>query len=84
MKPYQKEILEVINLGEPICEKIKQIYFPVIPHSACYKAVAAKFDDLKKRARRYYPDMSQKEMLIELIKYSKEDIEEMFHVERDV
>ena len=82
MKSHLSETREIINLGEPICEKIKQIYFPVAPHSGCYNEIGAKFTDLKKIARKFFSGKTEKEMLIELGRFSKEDIEDMFHVER--
>lgn len=72
-----------ITLGEPICIKIKEIFYPNIPWPDCYRKVADKFTELKHIARKFYAGKDIIEILQELNKYNQEDIADMFHVEHD-
>lgn len=65
-----------INLGSPICEKIKQIYYPNEPWIDCYKKISAKFTQLKKIAKNFYTDKDEKQILMELGKYTSDDIKD--------
>jgi hypothetical protein len=69
-----------ITLGEPVCAKLKDIYFSAKEWHACYRDVAAKFNEFKNIARKFYSGKSDKEMLTELVKYTKEDIIDAFGV----
>ncbi len=71
----------VIELGSIVCWKLKQIYHPNDKWADCYKSIAEKLTCLKKIGRKCFLDKTEEEMLIELGRWSKEDIEEMFHVE---
>ena len=74
-----KEILkQIINLGAPICERIKQIYYPDKPWVECYKQVSTKFTQLKTIAKNFYTDKNEREILMELTKYSHDDIRDCF------
>jgi len=70
-----------ITLGESICEKLKIIFFPDKRWQQCYKDVAIKFTALKEIAKKFYTDKDILAILIELNKYSTQDIQEAFHME---
>jgi hypothetical protein len=79
----REEIRRLIILGEPICEKLKLIYFPDKKWPKCYKDVAKKFSHLKAITRKFYSydiksSDNELEMLRKLIKYSEQDIIEAF------
>lgn len=63
-----------ITLGEPVCEKLKDIFYPDKHWSSCVYAVANKFSALKVIARKFYTGKTELEMLRELSRYTKEDI----------
>jgi hypothetical protein len=71
-----------ITLGEPICEKIKQLYYNDRPWIECYKDVAKIFTELKRRAHLFYVDKNRVEVLKELSKYCHQDIKDVFHIEQ--
>ena len=71
------ELARTVTLGEPICIKLKQIYFAEQKWAACYRQVGAKFTALKQQARKFYPGKKDHEMLMEIIKYTNEDIVEL-------
>jgi hypothetical protein len=83
MKSIHDDTQEIINLGSTVCSKLKQIYHPLDKWADCYKSVGAKLTDLKKISRKYFHDKTDKEVLIELGRFSLEDIQDMFHVERE-
>lgn len=68
----------VINLGATVSEKLKTIYFPDEPWVECYKKVAIKFTEFKKMMRKFYSDKTDNEMLIEINRYSEQDILDAF------
>lgn len=69
----------LITLGEPICKKIKQIYFPDEQWSkSCYTQVAKKYTELKQLARKVFVQKTDEELLKILSKFSERDIEDMF------
>lgn len=43
----------------------------------CYRNVATKFTELKKKARKFYENLTDREVLIELQKYSPQDLKDM-------
>lgn len=69
---------EIITLGEHPCRKIKEIYYAELTWVKAHDLVAKKFTELKKYARKIYPEKNEIEMLQELNRYSAEDIKEMF------
>ncbi len=75
---FRGEIRELINLGATICEKIKEIYYPAKPWVECHKDVSIKFSQLKKIAKTFYVDKTDKEVLMELVRYSPDDIKDCF------
>lgn len=76
---YKKEdIKNQINLGSPVCEKIKQIYYANEPWIDCYKKVSGKFTQLKDIAKNFYTDKDDKQILMELVKYTNDDIKDCF------
>lgn len=70
--------LREITVGEMICEKLYSLYFSTTPWAVCYALVAKKFSALKIIARKFYSDKSEIDMLIELNKYSIDDIADAF------
>lgn len=48
-----------------------------MPWPNCYRLVGAKFTEVKKKARKYLSQMSEKDMLKELRNFSTTDIEDM-------
>ena len=46
-----------IILGEPICKRLKEIYFSDISWPKCSRQIANKFTLLKKVMRKIYSDM---------------------------
>lgn len=67
-----------LNLEEPICRKIKNIYYSEITWSHCYKDVSIKFSQLKTIAKKFWPDKNSLELVQELYKFSEKDIKEAF------
>lgn len=72
----------MVTLGETVCAKLRDIYFANIPWIDCHTDVAARFTHLKIIARNFYTDKSEHEMLIELNKYSQQDILDAFSAEQ--
>lgn len=66
-----------MNLGEQVCVTIKHLYFPSTPWFECYRKVGDKFTEVKKKARKYLSQMSEKDMLKELRNFSTTDIKDM-------
>lgn len=77
MNEKYTEFNELVNLGELVCLRIKQTYFNNEPWNECYRKVAAKFTEVKRKARKYLSHMNEKEMLTELRNFSTTDIEEI-------
>lgn len=73
--------MEVITLGEPICKKIKQIYFQNESWQKCYKDVGRKFTTLKKIMRNIYTEMSDLDILRKLYQFDTLDFEDAFELE---
>ncbi len=67
-----------IMLGEPVCRKIKEIYFADETWFSCYRRVGDKFTELKRIARKFYGDKDEALLLEELKKYSTKDIQDCF------
>jgi hypothetical protein len=76
MKP-ESHLVE-INLGAIVCAKLKTIYFYEIEWIDCYKLVSAKFVDLLQIAKKFYADKSKIDTIKEIVKYSNNDIVELF------
>lgn len=75
---------EEIETGAHLCRTIKRLLFADKAWVKCNKEVGAKFAELKKRAKDFYPDKSMRDILSELNKYSDTDILDcfgVFHVE---
>jgi predicted nuclease of restriction endonuclease-like RecB superfamily len=70
----------IITLGATVCEKLRDIYFSDKHWSECYKDVAQKFTFLKQIMRRFYTDKTDIDILKELIKYSNDDIVDIFNI----
>lgn len=70
--------LPEIVLAESICEKIKNVYFPNKSWVQCYQDVARGFTELKRIARQFYTDKTDKEILTELTRYGTDDIREAY------
>ena len=69
--------LPEITLGEYICETLKRIYCPETCWGECHKDIAQRFTELKNKARKFYVDKSEIEILQELCRYRADNIEEM-------
>lgn len=65
-----------ITLGESVCEKIRTIYFNGSHWTDCHKEVAKLYNQIKNSARSFYTDKSEYEILVELNRYSFEDIKD--------
>ncbi len=70
----------IINLGAPICQKLKDIFFPNETWFKSYKEVSKKFTELKVLARKFFSGKSDVEILQELGKYSTEDLMELMNL----
>lgn len=66
-----------------MCEKLKNIYFNDIHWSDCYKNVAVKFTELKEKARKFYVEKQEIEILKELCKYNEQDLIDMMSHTKD-
>ena len=66
-----------INLGESICRRIKQAYYPHVAWPECYQQVAKDFTELKKIARKFFSTEDEQGMLKQLTRFQEEDIAEM-------
>lgn len=71
-------ITQEINLGAPVCVKIKDFYYPDVHWSKCGLQVADKFAQLKKITQTALPDKTMPEILRELAKYTNQDIGDIF------
>lgn len=74
------EINEVITLGAAVCEKLKVIFHPDEPWSACHKQVAKRFSELKVKMREFYTDKDDKGILQELVRYSVDDLKDVLEI----
>lgn len=72
-----------INLGAAICEKLKIIYFDKQSWSSCHEKVKLKFNELKSIAKKFYSDKTELEVLKELIKYTNQDIIDLFFYDKE-
>jgi hypothetical protein len=75
MKDYK--LKQVMTLGEPICQQLKRMYYANRDWIDCYRGVAAKFTQLKDIMRKFYTGMSDFEVLVELQRYSAEDLQDV-------
>ena len=66
-----------VDLGVPICKKIKTSIFPDIPWAECYRDVAGKFTLLKKVMHSMYTEKTRHEVLIELNRYSADELKDL-------
>jgi hypothetical protein len=64
-----------------VCRKLRDIYHPTVRWFECYQSVATKFIELKKIVRKFYPDKTEVEILMELAKYSNSDLKDVFTFE---
>ena len=69
-----------ITLGEPVCDKLKIIYFPDTTWQACYKDVAKRFSELNIKMSKFYPDKSSVDILQELTRFSVNDIKDVLEI----
>lgn len=67
----------IIEIGASICSIVRQTYFNDMPWSQCCMKVADKFTQLKKKARVFYGEMDECDLLLNLAKYSPSDVKEM-------
>ncbi len=72
-----------ITLGETICRKIKDIYFPGVRWPDCYQDVAGKFTLFKNILRKIYPEKDILEILTSVQRFDTLDIQEVFSMEAD-
>jgi hypothetical protein len=84
MTNRMESVREEIKLGAVICERLRIIYFNSIPWINCYKDVAAKFRLLKESMINFYSEKTEKDILIELNKFSDEDIKDALNIEKKV
>ena len=70
--------LPEINLGAAVCDRLRTLYHDTKPWIDCYRDVAVRFTELKAIARKFYCDKTEHEMLMELARYSPEDLKEAF------
>ncbi len=75
---------ELVNIGTQICERLKQIYFSDKPWAASHARISKGFSLLKQKARIYYPEMSELEMLKQISKYCDREIKELMQVDLPV
>lgn len=69
-----------IVIGETVCKKLKDLYFNDKEWVDCYNQVAQKFTELKRILRKFYTDKIDVDIFRELIKYSSDDINEVFNM----
>ena len=75
----KENILPEILLAEPICEKLKIIYFLNVPWNECYRKIGNKLTEVKRKARTMLVGMTEIEMLQHLRNFSTTDIEDMIN-----
>lgn len=73
-----------IMLGEPICLRLKMIYYSTVPWIKCYRHVGDIYAQLKKKARIYHHDKSEIEFLGELIRYTDQDIKDALELNMEL
>jgi hypothetical protein len=71
-----------ITLGEPVCGKLRDIYFRDIPWVDCHNDVIQKFTALKMIVSKFYSDKVLVEALKELVRYSEQDIIDVFAMDK--
>ena len=69
-----------ITLAEPVCVKLKHIYFDGMNWIECYRNVASRLTQLKSIVSRLYPDKTRVQVLQEIIKYTNDDIIDAFEL----
>jgi len=83
MNEKYTEFQEIVSLSEPICTKIKQTYFPDHTWFHCYRKVADKFTEVKRKARIFLAHLTEKDMLKELRNFSSNDIKDLMDDAKD-
>jgi len=78
MNTRMEAIRKQITLGEPICVKLKQIFFATKSWPECKQDLPKLFSKLKTVARKYYKN--EVEMLESLNKYTEQDIRDALNV----
>jgi hypothetical protein len=68
--------LNEITLGEEICEKLRNIYFPEKKNQEVYKHLARGLATMKTIASVYYPDLPLVERLKKIRSWTEDDIKE--------
>lgn len=59
-----------------VCIKLKDIYFNDKKWAECYRDVGYKLSELKAIAKKFYVELGDIEIMMELSKYSKNDIQD--------
>lgn len=67
-----------ITIGEPVCSKLRDIYFSDRPWIDCHRDVSVKWKALKEIAIRFYADRPRIDALRALITYNDKDIRDAF------
>lgn len=70
-----------VELGSPICSRLKQIYFPGQKWADCYMQVSDLYTKLKKNAKKFYVGKTDVEILKDLLKYTNDDLVELLTLE---
>lgn len=63
-----------INLGAQVCERLRIIYYKNKKWTECHKEVSKDFSRLKEIAKKFYTDLTEHEILVELNRYNDSDI----------
>lgn len=77
MNEKYTDFTEQVALGEQICIKLKQLYYPEATNFDSYRSVAGKLTELKKKARLVLTHMTEIEILKQLRNFTTEDIKEL-------
>jgi len=74
-------MMQEIELGQRICEKIKYIFYIDIDWGNCHKDVANKFSLFKRIMKKIYPEDNMLGILKKVITFDTLDIQEIFDME---
>lgn len=74
----REELRREVDLGAMICTLIKQIYYADTPWPTCCMAVSDKLSAFINIMRKFYPDKTRMEILVEAQGYNANDIRDVF------
>lgn len=65
-----------------MCEKLRAIFCNGQPWASCHQEVTKKYTELMRLARKFYNEKDDASILMEFVKYTAQDLADVFHVEQ--